>query len=401
MNHSTRQRVLAINVGSSSLKVSRYRLDDGERLELTATGERIGQSGSRVSITAADGSSLLDRSEPLPDYQVAFATLLDAIRSSSHGNDLLAVGHRIVHGGRSYSAPQPITDAVVADLRGLIPLDPDHLPQAIAVLAAARDALPDIPHIACFDTAFHATMPPVARRYPLPRAYADEGIVRYGFHGLSYESIVQTLRERGPLPARLIVAHLGSGASMTAIRDGQSVETTMGFTPTGGLMMGTRTGDIDPGVILYLLRQQRLDVNAVSNLVTRQAGLLGVSGRSSDVRDLLGRLPEDADATAAVELFCYSARKAIGALAVVLGGLDELIFTGGIGEHAAPVRIGICSGLEFLGIRIDPDRNSDSAPTISPNDAAVPVRVIRTDENRMIAGHTRRLAQGASSDVPV
>ncbi len=401
MNQSTRQRILAINVGSSSLKVSRYRLDNGQQLDLTATAERIGQSGSRVSIAAGDGTSILYRAEPLSDHPAALSTILDAIQPSDSRIDLLAVGHRVVHGGRRYSQPQTITDAVLADLRDLIPLDPDHLPQAIAVVEAAREALPDIPHVACFDTAFHATMPAVARRYPLPRRFTDQGIVRFGFHGLSYESIVQELGERGPLPSRLIVAHLGSGASMAAIRDGRSVETTMGFTPTGGLMMGTRTGDIDPGVLLHLLRHKSLTADAVSDLVNHESGLLGVSGRSADIQDLLDRGPEDTDAAAAVELFCYTARKAIGSLATVLGGLDELVFTGGIGEHAAPVREAICAGLGFLGIRLDPDRNTASAPTISPDDAAVPVRVIHTDENRMIARHTRRLSQGAARDVPV
>ncbi len=401
MSQSTRQRILAINVGSSSLKISRYRLDNGLHLDLTASAERIGRSGSRVRIATGDGTSILDRSEPLSSHPAALSTILDAIQPSDSRNDIVAVGHRVVHGGRLYSQPQPITDTVVADLGNLIPLDPDHLPQTIAVIAAARHHLPHIPHIACFDTAFHATMPPVARRYPLPRRFVDQGVVRYGFHGLSYESIVHELRERGPLPSRLVVAHLGSGASMAAIRDGQSVETTMGFTPTGGLMMGTRTGDIDPGVLLYLLQHESLGAGAVSDLVNHGSGLLGVSGRSADIRDLLGRMPDDTDAAAAVELFCYTARKAIGSLAAVLGGLDELVFTGGIGEHAAAVREEICAGLGFLDIRIDPDRNTANAPTISRDDASVPVRVIRSDENRMIARHTRRLTQGALYDVRV
>lgn len=403
MNQGRRQRILAVNVGSSSLKVSLYRPDgeDGEWRELTATGEKIGRADSRVVITAADGTSLLDRTGTLPDHRSALAAILGEIQMSGHGDGLLAIGHRIVHGGRSYIQPQLITDDLVAHLRDLIPLDPDHLPQSIDVIDATRERLSDHPQIACFDTAFHHTMPAVARRYPLPRTYEDQGVIRYGFHGLSYEAIVQELRRRGPLAHRLIVAHLGSGASLAAIRDGVSIETTMGFTPTGGLMMGTRTGDLDPGVLLYLLRQDRMDPHALSDLVNHEAGLLGVSGRSSDIRDLLDRSRDDASAAAAIELFCYSVRKALGGLVVVLGGLDEVVFTGGIGEHAAPVREGICAGLEFLGLQIDPGRNTTGAPTISPDSAPVPIRVIPSDENRTIARHTRRIVQGGVSDVPV
>lgn len=401
MNQPVRPSILAINVGSSSLKLSLHRLDDGEQTVLTATGERIGRDDARISIASADGTSLLDRTESLPDHRSAFTALLSGVRSSGYGDDLVAVGHRVVFGGQSYAQPQTITDDVVSDLKDLIPFDPDHLPQAIAVIAAARDALPDIPHVACFDTAFHATMPPVARRYPLPRRFEDQGVVRYGFHGLSYESVVHTLREETSLPSRLIVAHLGSGASMAAIRDGRSVETTMGFTPTGGLMMGTRTGDIDPGVLIHLLRQHGMDVDAVTHLVNRESGLLGVSGRSSDIRDLLAHMPEDVRSSAAVELFCYTARKAIGSLAAVLGGVDALAFTGGIGEHAAPVRAAICAELAFLGIRLDADRNAANASMISAPGASGAVWVIHTDENRMIARHTRRLIQGDARDVPV
>jgi acetate kinase len=261
-----------------------------------------------------------------------------------------------------------------------------------------------VPQVACFDTAFHRTLPPVAQRYPLPRALHDAGVVRYGFHGLSYEYIMQALRAVDPDAAngRVIVAHLGNGASMAAVRDGQSIDTTMGFTPTGGLVMGTRTGDLDPGVLLYLLQTRGMPAEQVNTLVNRQAGLLGVSGISADMRDLLEREAREPAAAAAVDLFCYQARKFLGALAAVLGGIETLVFTGGIGEHAAPIRARICASFEFLGLEIDAGRNQQHAPVISPDGASVTVRVIPTDEDRMIARHTYRLiTHEGAADVHV
>ncbi len=252
---------------------------------------------------------------------------------------------------------------------------------------------PNLPQVACFDTAFHRDMPRVAQLFPIPRQLSDAGIIRYGFHGLSYEYIMQELRARAPKEAegRVIIAHLGNGASMAAVRGGVGVDTTMGFTPTGGLMMGMRTGDLDPGLLLHLLSERQLTPAALTEMINRQSGLLGVSQVSADMRDLLHRSATEPHAAEAVDLFCYLAKKFVGALAAALGGLDTLVFTGGIGEHAAFIRARICAGLEFLGIEIDAERNQEQASVVSSHGSRVAVRVIKTDEDLMIARHTRRL----------
>jgi acetate kinase len=306
---------------------------------------------------------------------------------------LIGVGHRVVHGGADFVAPQLVSGEIVAALHGLVRIDPLHLPQAIDAIEALRDAFPDLPQVTCFDTAFHRTMPEVARAYPIPRAYRDEGVVRYGFHGLSYEYILDRLRAEDAAVAktRIVVAHLGNGASMAAIEGGRSVDTTMGFTPTGGLVMGTRTGDLDPGLMLYFLEGRGMTAAQLAELVNARSGLLGVSGSTSDMQELLERRRTDPEAALAVELFCYTARKYLGALSAVLGGLDTLVFTGGIGEHAYQVRAEICRGLDFMGVRLDPALNRAGAPIISDATGTVAVRVMATDEDAMIAAHTRRV----------
>jgi acetate kinase len=306
------------------------------------------------------------------------------------------VGHRVVHGGIHYQEPQRVTPEFIAILQGMVPIAPDHLPQSIRAMQVAIKAYPNLPQVACSDSAFHRHMPRIAQLYPLPRHFADEGLIRFGFHGLSYEYILQDLRATAPKGAegRILIAHLGNGASMTAVRGGIGIDTTMGFTPAGGLMMGTRTGDLDPGVLLYLLAERKMTPTALNELVNRQAGLLGVSGIGADMRDLLEREATDGHAADAVGLFCYQAKKYLGALATVLGGLDTLVFTGGIGEHAPSVRLRICEGLDFLGIRIDPGRNATHAPAISREGGSVTVRVLRTDEDLMIARHTSELLTG-------
>ena len=268
------------------------------------------------------------------------------MRQAGYGQTLAGVGHRVVHGGAWYAAPARITPELSANLRALVALDPLHLPQALAVIEAAGRAFPGVPQVACFDTAFHRQMPRVARLYALPRRYAEAGVVRYGFHGLSYEYISEALRRIDPAAAagRVIIAHLGNAASLAAVRDGVSIETTMGFSPTGGLVMGTRSGDLDPGVLLYLLDHEHESPSALSQLVNVEAGLLGVSGTSGDMRDLLERAATDPRAAEAIDLFCYQARKAVAGLAAALGGLDTLIFTAGIGEGAASVRQSTAQG---------------------------------------------------------
>jgi acetate kinase len=343
---------------------------------------------SVLRIATGDGEAA---SEPIaaPDHAAAVPAALD--RAEQVCRFVVGgIGYRIVHGGATHTRPEAITPALLSDLRGLCPLDPVHMPRALMTIDAVRARYPGVPHVACFDTAFHQSLPEVARRYPLPRWTADAGVRRYGFHGLSCEFVAAELARLGAAGAteRAIVAHLGSGASVTAMIDGRSVETTMGFSPTGGLMMATRSGDLDPTVLTFLAREAGLDAAALDRLVNDEAGLLGVSGLSGDVRDLL-QAPADSAAAEAVELFCYLARKHIGSLAAVLDGVDVLVFTGGIGEHAAPVRQRICDGLGYLGVRIDAGRNAANRDVISTDESRVAVRVIATDEEVVIARHVR------------
>jgi acetate kinase len=392
------QRLLTINTGSSSLKAALYRLQENttETPEIRAEASRIGGRGGGLRLADARGETLEDRRDDLPDHSAALEALLSRLRDRGlYREDLAAVGHRVVHGGDRHREPQRVSPELVADLRALVPIDPNHLPQAIAAIEAVGRAYPAVLQVVCFDTAFHSRMPRVARLYALPSRLAEEGIIRYGFHGLSYEYVMEELRrlDREAAAGCVVVAHLGNGASMAAVRGGVGVDTTMGFTPTGGLVMGTRSGDLDPGVPLFLLEERGMSPTEVSDLLNKQAGLLGVSGTSADMRDLLDREPDDGHAAEAVALFCYQAKKFLGALAAALGGLDALVFTGGIGEHSATVRERVCEGLEFLGIRIDPERNAAHAPVISSDDASVTVRIVPTDEDLMVAQHTRRLIE--------
>lgn len=350
--------IVAINCGSSSV---RYAVFDGDEAIARAT---------------IDG---------VTDHRGAVFAMLDQLAARP-----VAVGHRLVHGGADHVAPERIDPALRASLAELVPLSPLHLPAELAAIDAVSLRLGDLPQVACFDTAFHASLPPVARRFALPSALSDAGIRRYGFHGLSYASITAALP-----PARLrraVIAHLGSGASMAAIRDGQSVETTMGFSPAGGLVMATRPGDLDPGVLVHLVGRG-YDARQLDHLFNREAGLRALSGSTGDMRRLLELRAGDPAAALAVDAFCYHARKAIGALAAVLGGIETLVFTGGIGEHAAPIRAEICRGLEHLGIVLDEAGNAAGAPIISTGSCEV--RVMRTDEEREIARATRRVLGAA------
>lgn len=359
--------ILTLNAGSSSLKYAAY----ARGLERLASGT-VGRIGS----SAKDHRDALDK---------VLTTIV------THGN-VRAVGHRVVHGGDRFIAPVRIDDAVLAELRRLAAIDPDHMPAAIELVETVRARLGSIVQVACFDTAFHAPMPRVAKLLPIPRSYEAAGVRRFGFHGLSYQSQIEQLgaAARG----RVVMAHLGSGSSLCAARDGVSLDTTMGFTPTGGIPMRTRSGDLDPGVLVHILRTERMTADGLDELVNQRSGLLGVSGTSGDMRDLLAREATQRAAADAVDLFCYSARKAIGALAAVLGGIDALVFAGGIGENAPVVRARICAGLSHLGIAIDPAANAESASVISPHGSACAVRVIRTDEEAIIARETTSLLGG-------
>jgi len=383
-------RVLTINTGSSTVKSALYAMSEREGVLFSAQIGKIGDADSWLDMSGGAQPASRERTS-VPDYDAALHLLQAALAKRGLSAD--AVGHRIVHGGGVYSQPQPITPDLVRALEALVPLAPDHLPQAVQAIRAVEQVYPSVPQVACFDTAFHAGMPATARRYALPRRVIEEGVVRYGFHGLSYEYIMSRLAEIAPAEAagRVLIAHLGNGASMAAVRGGVGVDTTMGFTPAGGLVMGTRPGDLDPGVLLYLFSQPGETPALLNTLVNKEAGLLGTSGTTADMRELLDREPTDPRAAEAIDLFCYQAKKFLGALAAVLGGPETLVFTGGIGEHAAPVRARICEGLAFLGIRLNRRRNEASAPVISRSGSRVTVRVMNTDEDLMIARHTRRV----------
>ena len=358
--------ILALNGGSSSLKFAAFsvgsRGGDPEELSRGAV-ERITDLGGSVP-------RVLEKLTGL-------------------GIEPDAVGHRIVHGGPKHLQPARIDDLLIASLRDATPFAPLHLPGELALIEAVRKEHPALPQVACFDTAFHARMPLVAKRLPLPSPLWDAGVRRYGFHGLSYESVVRTL---GPLVSgRVVVAHLGNGASMVALSHGEPLETTMGFTPAAGLVMGTRPGDLDPGVVVYLARTRGMDASALEELLNRRSGLLALSETTSDMQALLAARDSDPRAELAVAVFCYSARKWVGALAAVLGGLDTLVFTGGIGEHAAPIRDEICRGLAYLGIELDTARNARSDAIVTADGSPSAVRVIATDEERVVARHTAEL----------
>jgi acetate kinase len=367
-----------------------FRVGPPQAVEVRAAAERIGIPDSRLRVWDPQGAELHARSDNLPNHASALEALFEWLRAQHLDEGLLALGQRIVHGGQRYSAPTLITDTVLDELRSLVFLDPEHLPQALDVIDAVRRAYAEIPQVACFDTAFHRQMPRVAQMFALPRELWDAGVVRYGFHGLSYEYILQELRSLDSEAAegRLIIAHLGNGASMAAVHHGVGVDTTMGFTPTGGLVMSTRSGDLDPGVLLHVMEAQKLDAAGLSEIVNKHAGLLGVSGTSSDMRDLLAREAQDQHAADAVALFCYQARKFLGALVAVLGGLDTLVFTAGIGEGSGVVRGRICDGLAYLGLELDAGHNAVHAPIISATTSRVVVRVIPTNEDLIIARHT-------------
>jgi acetate kinase len=303
-----------------------------------------------------------------------------------------AIGHRIVHGGPKYTAPARVSDALLEDLRQLEPFAPNHLPAAVSLMEFLTTNRQGVPQVACFDTAFHHGLPTEARLLPIPRRYAAEGVRRYGFHGLAFQSVMAELgrRESGVVPARIVLAHLGNGASMAAVQDGHSIDTTMGFTPAGGLVMSTRSGDIDPGLITYLLARG-VDAAQFQTLFSAQSGLLGLSEISSDMRDLLAREATDVRAAEAVAVFCHQARKFIGALAAVLGGLDALVFSGGIGENAPVIRDRLCAGFEFLGLKLDPARNATGGPIISSDRSSVNVQVVPADEELILAQAARAL----------
>jgi len=391
---SANSRILTINGGSSSIKFALFEAGDSLRRILQGGIDRIGLPEATLRVKGLSQADNVSRSVKAPDHTVAVGALMDCIEERSGRDALTAVGHRVVHGGPKYSKPQRITPEMIDELHRLSPFDPEHLPEEILLTEAFQRRFPDLPQVACFDTAFHHDLPRVARMLPIPRRYEAQGVRRYGFHGLSYAFLMGELpRLAGSEAAqgRVILAHLGNGASLAAVRDGKSVDTSMSFTPTAGVPMSTRSGDLDPGLVWYLARTEKMSAKQFNEMVNSQSGLLGISETSSDMRDLLDCETHDVRAAEAVALFCYQVKKWIGAYAAALGGLDTLVFAGGIGENAPTVRARICAGLGFLGIELEEKRNATNEGVISAATGRVAVRVIHTDEEWMIANMVCRV----------
>jgi acetate kinase len=379
--------ILTINGGSSSIKFALYQT--GELLEKKNYGsvDRIGLPGTNLTFSDSGGkhkdSLILESS----DTRSAANFLIDWLEEQVDFSLISGIGHRVVF-GLKHTESEPITQELVNELHRISPYDTDHLPAEIELIEAMQQRYPKIPQVACYDTAFHRNMPRVAKLLPIPRRFDAVGIQRYGFHGLSYSYLIEELaRVAGTKAAqgRVILAHLGSGASLAAVREGKSIDTSMGFTPAGGLTMGTRPGDLDPGVAWYIMKSENLSPKQFNKLINHDSGLLGISETSSDMRDLLEKENDDVRAAEAVELFCYQTKKWIGSFAAALGGLNTLVFSGGIGENCPVIRTRICEGLEFLGIELEEKRNKSNAPVITKDKGQTAVRVIHTDEEGMIA----------------
>jgi acetate kinase len=395
--------ILTINGGSSSIKFALFPAAGPLQRGLHGMIDRIGLDGTTLAFSGPSGDGLCSQELAAADHRSAANVLIDWLATQDGFASVGAVGHRVVHGMR-HTQPEIISQDLLDELHRLRPYDPDHLPREIELIEAFRQRRPQLPQVACFDTAFHQTMPRVARLLPIPRRFDAKGVQRYGFHGLSYAYLMEELaRVAGPEAARgrVILAHLGNGASLAAVRDGHSLDTSMGFTPTAGLVMSTRSGDLDPGLAPYLARTEQIGSKQFYDMVNHGSGLLGVSETSSDMRDLLAKETADVRAAEAVALFCYQAKKWTGAFAAALGGLDTLVFSAGIGEHCPSIRARICEGLGFLGIELNETRNAGNAPVISTAASRVAVRVIRTDEELMIARSVcRLLATGAGNQKP-
>jgi acetate kinase len=386
-------RILTINAGSSSIKLAMYQI--GEPLERGLHGaiDRIGLRGTSLTFDDPAGNEQGSHGLAASDHRSAANVLMDWLVERGELDSVTAVGHRVVH-GMTHVHPELVTQGLLDELRRMRPYDPEHLPREIELIEAVRRRCPELPQVACFDTAFHHTMPRVAKLLPIPRRFDAKGVQRYGFHGLSYAYLMEALaRVAGAKVAegRVILAHLGNGASLAAVRGGQSIDTSMGFTPTSGLPMSTRSGDLDPGVLPYLGRTEQISAKQLYEMANHESGLLGVSEISSDMRDLLAREADDVRAAEAVALFCYHAKKWLGAFAAALGGLDTLVFSAGIGENCPSIRARISEGLGFLGVELDEARNAENAAVISMERGRVAVRVVHTDEELMIAREVRRL----------
>jgi acetate kinase len=379
--------ILTVNAGSSSIKFALYQVGEAPKQRLHGSVDRIGLPGTNLTFSDSTGNQKGSLILESSDIRSVSSLLIDWLEEQIDFSLIRGVGHRVVF-GMKHTEPERITQELLNELHRISPYDIDHLPAEIELIESLRQRYPKLPQVACFDTAFHRTMPRVAKLLPIPRRFDAIGIKRYGFHGLSYAYLIEELARVGGAKAaqgRVILAHLGNGASLTAVHGGKSVDTSMGFTPTSGLPMSTRPGDLDPGVAWHLMQAENLTPKQFNNLINHESGLLGVSETSSDMRDLLESEPQDVRAAEAVALFCYQVKKWIGAFAAVLAGVETLVFSGGIGENAPEVRTRICDGLGFLGIELEEKRNMSNDSVISAAASQVGVRVIRTDEEYMIA----------------
>ena len=383
----THSSVLTLNGGSSTIKFALYQVGKPLKRKLYGKIDRIGLSGTKLMCSDSSGNQQKSYSIAASDYRSVVNFLIDWLTEQDESASVVALGHRVVH-GMKHIQPEIVTQELLDELHLIRPYDPDHLPLEIKMIEMFRRHQPEMPQVACFDTAFHHTMPRVAKLFPIPRRFEAQGVQRYGFHGLSYAYLIEELTRLGDPAAsegRVILAHLGSGASLAALRDGKSIDTSMGFTPTAGLMMSTRSGDLDPSLASYLARTEHMTTKQFYEMVNHKSGLLGVSETSSDIRDLLEQESSDVRAAEAVALFIYQVKKWIGAFAAAMGGLDTLVFAGGIGENLPAIRARICNDLEFLGIEIEESLNAANDGLISSSASRVAVRVIHTDEEQMIA----------------
>jgi acetate kinase len=383
-------RILVINSGSSSVRFAVFDMTEGnERNVFTGYIDEIGSQRSSISLRDHKGATIVSKSGVFADHDAVFAILPELIYVSDV-KKLDAVGHRIVHGGLCHIKPEIVTEALELSLKDLIPLAPDHLPHELNAIAAISRVFPGIAQVACFDTAFHRRMPSVAQTVVLPRNQFTQDIVHYGFHGLSYEYITNKLAADNLLLPKTVIAHLGNGASMAAIRNGICIDTTMSFTPASGLVMSTRSGDLDPSVVIYLMNQG-ISLHDVNRMINKESGLLGISGISGDMKLLLEKMEFEPRAKLAIDIFCYRIIKSAGAFAAALGGLDQLIFTGGIGENSSFIRKKVCHGLKFLAMDIEDEKNESGKAIISSEKSSIIVRIVKTNEELMIARHAYNL----------
>lgn len=384
---STKNNILTINGGSSSIKFAIYETGAALTQILGGSIENIGSKNTSFNFTNTTTTQPKINSIKIHNFQEAVNYLIDWLELQQGFNSVKAIGHRLVH-GMEHTAAEKITSILLNQLKQIKLYDPEHLPGEIDLIEIFAKRHPSLVQIACFDTAFHSSMPTIAKLLSIPRKYFDKGIRRYGFHGLSYAYLMLQLNSitgAGTVNGKIILAHLGNGASLAAVKNGKCLETSMGFTPTGGLVMGTRSGDLDPGVAVYLMQVEKLTTQQLNHLINQESGLLGISGTTADMRELIKNRNTDVHAAEAFELFCYQTKKFIGAYAAVLEGLDTLVFSGGIGEHSPEVRSQVCDGLKFLGIELDEIKNINNEAIISSTSSKVTVRVIPTNEQLMIA----------------